>query len=81
MVCKVQGHNGKLVMLIAHQRKPSDTEKMQLILFYSDRFRDRILHCSEQNTRHFFTSIIKIPEHSRSFLPSSDTQSKKVLTF
>ena len=62
MVCKVQGHNGKLVILIAHQRKPSDTEKMQLILFYNDRFRDRILHCSEQNTRHFFTSIFKTPE-------------------
>ena len=78
MVCNVQGHNGKLVILIAHQKKPSDTEKMQFSLFYNDRFRDHILHCSEQNTRHFFKSIIKTPEHSRSFLMSSDTQSKKV---
>ena len=73
--------NSKLVILIAHQRKPSDTEKMQLILFYNNRFRDRILHSSEQNTLHFFTSIFKTPQHSRSFLLSSDTQIKKVLTF
>ena len=70
MVCKVQGHNGKLEILITHQRKPSDTEKMQLTLFYNDMFRDRILHCSEQNTRHFFTYLKHLSILCRSFLLS-----------